>query len=97
MEVAGGLLLKGNQIVIPKKLRKNGLQILHEGHLGIEKTRRLATQTVYWPGMNRDIAEMINDCATCLTYPNRQQREPLLTDMRAEGQTCSTSEGGSIY
>lgn len=58
--------------------------MLHKGHLGIEKTRRLARQTVYWAGMNHDIAELINDCATCLTYHNRQQKEPLLTEMRVE-------------
>ena len=77
-------MLKVDQIVIPTKLRKKVLQILHKGHLGIENTRRLARQTVYRPGMNLDIAEMINDCATCLIYHNRQPREPLLTDMRAE-------------
>lgn len=79
LAVADGLLLKGDQIVIPTRLRKELLRILHEGHLGIEKTRRLARQTVYWPGMNCDIAAMINDCATCLTHRDNKENRCLQT------------------
>lgn len=35
-----GLVLRGNQIFIPKQLRKEMLQRAHEGHLGLAKTSK---------------------------------------------------------
>lgn len=39
---ADGIILKGENIVIPTTMRKQMLMKLHESHLGIEKTKKLA-------------------------------------------------------
>jgi hypothetical protein len=41
--------LKGEKIVIPTSLRDEMLRRLHESHLGIEKTKKLARDFMYWP------------------------------------------------
>ena len=44
--------MKGTHIAIPRVLRKDMLVKLHESHLGVEKTRNLAKDIMYWPGMS---------------------------------------------
>ena len=39
LTVAQGLIVKGQKIVVPSSLRGEMLEKLHEGHLGINKTR----------------------------------------------------------
>ncbi|XP_014682028.1 PREDICTED: uncharacterized protein K02A2.6-like [Priapulus caudatus] len=46
-------------------------------HMGIERTRRLARETVFWPGINNDIEHITKDCPACQELQTRQQKEPL--------------------
>ncbi|XP_054706630.1 uncharacterized protein K02A2.6-like [Uloborus diversus] len=43
------LLLKGPRLVIPKKLQKDILRRIHDGHIGINKCRSRAKESVWWP------------------------------------------------
>ncbi|XP_038052823.1 uncharacterized protein K02A2.6-like [Patiria miniata] len=45
--------------------------------MGIEKTRRLARESVYWPNINRHIDELVKACSYCQESQPKQQREPL--------------------
>ena len=78
LSVVDGLLLKQNRIVIPQQLRQDLLQRIHEGHLGVEKCKRRARDTVYWPGINKDIERMISRCETCQKHRNKQPKEPMV-------------------
>ncbi|XP_047140946.1 uncharacterized protein LOC124816002 [Hydra vulgaris] len=49
-----GIILRGEKIVLPKTLQKRALQIVHEGHLSVEKCKGLLRQKVYWVTMNTD-------------------------------------------
>ena len=51
----GLIILDGHRIVVPKKERRTILAKLHASHQSIERTKRRAHQTVYWPGINSDI------------------------------------------
>ncbi|CAC5396826.1 unnamed protein product [Mytilus coruscus] len=61
-----GIILKGEKIIIPASMRKNMLNKLHEGHLGIEKTRKLARDSIFWPGISAQITDFISKCSVCL-------------------------------
>ncbi|XP_062610112.1 uncharacterized protein LOC134271904 [Saccostrea cucullata] len=79
LSYADGLILKGTKIVIPNSLRKEMLQKIHTGHLGIEKCRQRARQIMYWPGMNQSIEEKVKSCSECLKHRAKQTAEPLLS------------------
>jgi len=53
------------------------LEKLHIGHQGITKCRRRATQSVWWPGIYKDIEQMISKCSVCSKH-KVQHQEPLL-------------------
>ena len=78
LNVVDGVLLKGHRVVMPPTLRPEMLRLLHEGHLGIEKCKRRARDTMYWPAMNADIEQLVGRCDVCLTYRNAQLSEPIL-------------------
>ena len=71
-------MLDGTRIIIPKNAVKNIVKLLHQGHPGITKAQKLASQLYYWPGMNNDIAQVVNKCESC------QQLRPTQPNMTSE-------------
>ena len=68
----------GEALIIPLEMRLVILSILHESHLGIEKTRAQARNILYWPGMSQDIEHAVKSCSTCAEFSRRQQKEPMI-------------------
>ena len=77
LTVGHGLVLKGQKIFVPKCLREEMLERLHEGHLGINKTLMKAREVLFWPGMAAEITEKVKKCPVCLENRPCQQSEPL--------------------
>ena len=59
------LVLYKGRIIIPISLRKQILNRLHASHQGYERTRRRATNTVFWPGITADIKSTVDACSAC--------------------------------
>ncbi|XP_026574068.1 uncharacterized protein K02A2.6-like, partial [Pseudonaja textilis] len=55
LSIQKGCLLWGDRVVIPEKLQKRVLSMLHEGHPGIVRTKALARSHAWWPGMDKEI------------------------------------------
>ena len=72
-----GILMKGERVIVPSSLRKEMKARIHEGHLGIEKCKARARETMFWPGINGEITEMVQQCSACLATRVYQQKEPL--------------------
>ena len=62
------ILSYNDRIVAPKALHPDILQKLHLSHPGQVKTKKAAQQSCYWPGMNNDIAQMVQQCAVCAEH-----------------------------
>ena len=77
LTLQGGLLVRGNRIVIPTSLRLDILERLHSGHQGISKCRERARQSVWWPGLGRQLEEVIRSCTKCCK-DRPQAPEPLI-------------------
>ena len=73
--VVDGLILKGNHIVIPAKLRDDALSQLHWSHLGKCKTILHACTCIFWPGINLDIKNLISRCDECQKFQNKQPQD----------------------
>lgn len=72
-----GLLMRGSRIIIPQSMRHDILQRLHEGHQGITKCRARARQSVWWPGLSRQVEDVVRTCTQCI-QETHNRHEPLL-------------------
>ena len=61
--------------MIPSSLVNDVLKDIHSGHLGIEKCRLCARASVFWPNMNKDIAQMVNSCEKCQVNAGAQAND----------------------
>ena len=63
-------LLRGKNVVIPASLINQVVELAHEGHQGIIKTKELLRSKVWFPQMN-DIAETaVRRCFACQCTQN---------------------------
>jgi transposase InsO family protein len=73
-----GLVLKGEQIVIPRGLRELVKHKLHTAHLGYDSMLRRARDTVFWPGMKNEIKQIANACDVCQEMKPNVRKETLV-------------------
>ena len=78
LAVTDSVILKGQHTVIPNSLRQQVLGQLHTNHMGIEKTKLLACESLYWSSINADIEDYIKNCATCLEFQQMQPKEKII-------------------
>ena len=62
---------------MPHSERLETLKVLHLGHYAIDKMQLRALETVYWPGINKDIVKQYQSCKTCINHSKSQRYEPL--------------------
>ena len=77
--VYSGVVLRGNRIVVPSKLRDRSVELAHVGHQGIVKTKRLIREKVWFPGIEKMVKDKVNNClAPQAVTPSKSSRsEPL--------------------
>ena len=71
------MVVRGEQLVIPKELWKHVIQVAHEGHMGQDKTLALLRQTAWFPGMGPMVKEFVETCRPCMAATTRRDTEPL--------------------
>ena len=76
----GFVLLSRKRIVIPYEAQDNILKELHVAHQGIERTKRRAREPVYWPNIDKDIAQVVSNCDECRQRLPSQAKEEMLEE-----------------
>ena len=72
------LLLFRDRIVVPKDLRRQTIEKIHQGHQGITRCRLRVRSSVWWPGISKEVDSYVKQCPHCeKSVP--QAREPLIT------------------
>ena len=59
------IVLKGTCIVIPHKKHQATLNLIHKGHLGLNKYKVRAKDTIYWPGLSEQLEKLDLNCELC--------------------------------
>ena len=62
LSIVDGIIMNRTRIVIPKSLQAEYFKCLHTGHFGVSKCCTRTKSTVYWPGIDQDITNLIGSC-----------------------------------
>ncbi|KAK0154443.1 hypothetical protein N1851_003464 [Merluccius polli] len=55
------------------------LERVHESHLGIVKCKERARDVMYWPGMAKEIEDVVMKCSVCNKFKRNNTKEPLVS------------------
>ena len=73
LSVHEGVVFKGQRAVIPFTMQAKMKDKVHAAHMGIQGCLRRARETIYWPGMNKDLTNFIAKCDICASYQDSAQ------------------------
>ena len=72
-----GILLRGTRIVMPRGLRQRTLDLAHETHQGIVRTKQLLRTKVWWPNIDEHVEKLVKECRSCQLESGLPSRQPL--------------------
>ena len=70
--------MKDSRLIIPSSLRLDTLDKIHAGHQGIRKCRDRARQSFWWPGISKQIEDMVTTWPTCCKH-RKNHAEPKIS------------------
>ena len=65
LAVVGGLVVRGDRILVPSALRDKVVCPIHEGHQGVTKTKEYLRTRVWFPDLDRMVEACIQHCHPC--------------------------------
>ena len=71
------VILRITKLVIPNELQHCVVELAHEGHQGITKTKSLLREQVWFPGINKMVEDRVKSCLACQVATPKEAREPL--------------------
>ena len=71
------VLLKSDRLVVPAALQERIVDIAHEGHMGIVKTKALLREKVWFPCMDKMVETKVKACLPCQVVTPVYAREPV--------------------
>ena len=76
LSVNDGLLLRGDQFVIPTTMRHALISRAHEGHTGIVKTQARLREFYWWPRMNTEVRAAVSAYKVCCSSDKTAKTSP---------------------
>ena len=77
LSVVDDVIMRVTQIVIPPKLQERVIEICHEGHLGIVKSKQFLQSKVWFPNIDKKMEARCKRCLPCQAAVSQKQRSPL--------------------
>ena len=84
LTIDNDFIVFGSRLFIPAVLRSCVLRSLHESHQGMTRTKERARLAVYWPGIDKDIENVITACKECQDELPSLPKEPMLSHAQPE-------------
>ena len=78
--------MRDTHIVVPFSLQEKILRWAHEGHMGIVKTKQRLRTKVWWPGIDKQIEQVVRQCHACqLVSTQSEKSEPITSTEMPNG------------
>ena len=80
-----GILVRAERIVVPNDLRKKALQIAHQSHPGITTMKTIIRQSLWWPGLSKDVENYVKSCKACVQVTKTKYVEVFVSSVMPNG------------
>ena len=89
---------KGNELILmPESLRDRAVQYAHEGHMGIVLCKRLLRNRCWWPGLDKQVEETVDNCPACQANTDTTYHEPMIpTRLKEDKMGLSSIDFSSV-
>ena len=77
LTVQSDCLLWGIRVIVPEKLRGDVLKELYSSYPGVSRMKSLARSHVWWPGLDKNIEDMMKACVECQSVKETPPPAPL--------------------
>ena len=71
------IVLRGSRIVVPESVQQQAIDIAHETHQGLVKTKALLGEKVWFPGIDKIVKETLDRCMPCQATGQPKPPEPI--------------------
>ena len=77
LTIEQGCILWGIRVIVPRSLQQQVLDELHNSHSGIVRMKAVARSYVWWPGLDKDLEDLVKSCPKCQSCRNQPAAAPL--------------------
>ena len=77
LHVIDGIIYRGKRIVVPETLQRRVIELGHEGHQGVSKTKSFIRQFCWFPGLDAKVERQTKECLACQTTQPSRHHEPI--------------------
>ena len=85
-----GIVLRGCRICIAQSQQDQAVQLAHQGHQGVTKTKSLIREKVWFPGIDKMMEDRLKRRLPCQSTTTKTTREPLqMTKITRPGEEVS--------
>lgn len=77
LSIECGCLLWGSRVMIPPKLQSYVLEELHVSHPGMVRMKTLARKHLWWPNLDKELEELVQNCHACQANRQKPATAPL--------------------
>ena len=79
-------VLRGHRLILPQSLQNQAIDIAHQSHQGIVKTKQLIREQNWFPGIDKLVENAVKSCILCqASYKGAAKREPLRPTLLPSG------------
>ena len=78
LSVYDGLVFRMARLIIPEKLQDKVIDIAHQAHQGIVKTKQCIREKVWFPNIDSMVEEKVKSCIPCQASNPQSDREPII-------------------
>ncbi|UYV66879.1 hypothetical protein LAZ67_4003208 [Cordylochernes scorpioides] len=65
------ILNEKGKILVPVSLRNKSLSFAHKAHQGMVRTKQRLREYYWWPGMDKDVEDLVTNCWVCKNHDKR--------------------------
>jgi RNase H-like domain found in reverse transcriptase/Reverse transcriptase (RNA-dependent DNA polymerase)/Integrase zinc binding domain len=85
LKIVKGVMAKRGLIVLPVSLRCKAIDIAHEGHQGVTKTKSKLKDIMWWPRMHRAVEDWVAGCRMCILTGRTEETIPMQRTLLPQG------------